>query len=165
MVVLADNGGPEPAGGFRTYPAEIGILDANMPPTCTVADEIVVIADSGPLIIPDYLLSSSVGINEEWQKLIVRITPELTDRPMFAGSEGPTVDSSGAILFETAAGSYGVITLSVICLDDGGMLGGGSDTSERMHTVLRVLPRPAVACVKPALLPVTAFTAAVAYVR
>lgn len=155
MMVKVANSGHEPIGGFKEYPVEIIVSDANKPPTCTSASEVVISADSGPISIPNFLINGSVGSNEQWQNLIVRIVPALTDRAMFAGSDGPTVDSSGTLLLETKVGSYGTVILSAICLDDGGTQGGGSNTSEPMQMTLRVLPHPTVGCVSPAILPVT----------
>jgi hypothetical protein len=140
---------PDARGGFQKYPVEIVIVDYNEPPTCTVASEIVVLSDLGPLRIPNFLINSSVGLNEEWQNLIIIITLRPIDRQIFVGSEGPTVDSSGALLLETSPGSYGTVTLSVVCHDDGV---GGSNTSNPILSSLRILPRPELACVSPPVL-------------
>ena len=61
---------PDARGGFQKYPVEIVMVDYNESPTCTVASEIVVLSDLGPMRIPHFLINSSVGLNEEWQNLI-----------------------------------------------------------------------------------------------
>eukprot|EP00277_Geminigera_cryophila_P032851 CAMPEP_0173122162 /NCGR_PEP_ID=MMETSP1102-20130122/53927_1 /TAXON_ID=49646 /ORGANISM="Geminigera sp., Strain Caron Lab Isolate" /LENGTH=436 /DNA_ID=CAMNT_0014029327 /DNA_START=18 /DNA_END=1326 /DNA_ORIENTATION=- len=161
MIIRAVNGGEEPVGGFMEYQASVVISDANEPPTCTFASEVAIFGDLGPILIPNFLINGSVGNNEGWQNLIVQITPKSTDRGIFAGSDGPTVDSSGSLLFETKAGSYGSVIMSVVCLDDGGTRGGGSNTSQPTLITLHVLPRPTVSVVSPAILPVTSDSSAV----
>ena len=118
------------------------------------------LSDSGPLQLPNFLIKASVGANEDWQNLIVRIVPDVLDRTMFVGSQAPTVDPTGTLLFETAAGAHGTLVLTVLCIDDGGSQGNGSDTSEPMLTTLRVLPRPMIDCVSPAILAASAQTTA-----
>lgn len=161
MIIRAVNGGEEPVGGFMEYQASVVISDANEPPTCTFASEVAIFGDLGTILIPNFLINSSVANNEVWQNLIVQITPKSTDRGIFAGSDGPTVDSSGRLLFETKAGSYGSVIMSVVCLDDGGTRGGGSNTSQPTLITLHVLPRPTVSVVSPAILPVTPDSSAV----
>lgn len=65
MVVKAVNNEPDPDGGFQDYPVKIIIKDANEPPKCTVASEIVVLQDSGPIVIPHFLISGSAGRLED----------------------------------------------------------------------------------------------------
>jgi hypothetical protein len=161
ITVRPVNRGPEPAAGFQEVPAEIVIRDANAAPACSVVNEVVVLADSGPVLVPHFLVNWSAGNKEEWQNLIVQVTPLSAERSVFVGSEGPTVDSSGTLLFETARGVHGTVSLSVICLDDGGTQNGGSDMSPAKSTTLRILPRPVVDCVTPAIFPMTSNGSAV----
>jgi hypothetical protein len=165
MQVSAVNEGQKPAGGFDEFPAEIIIADLNQPPECSIASEVVVLANSGPVVLQHFLLNSSVGANEEWQNLFVRVLPIRVENSLFVGSQLPTVDPSGSLLFETAPDAHGTITLTVFCIDDGGTKGGGSDTSATMETTLRVLPSPVVHCITPGILPITSQASSVLTIR
>ena len=67
-------------------------------------------------------IEASVGANEDWQNLIVRIVPDVLDRTMFVGSQAPTVDPTGTLLFETAAGAHGTLVLTVLSVSSASMI-------------------------------------------
>ena len=101
MTLRVVNGGPEPAGGFQEAPAEIVIRDANAPPACTVASEIVVLADSGPVLIPRFLIHGSCWGQRRMAEPHRSSNPAVGKSAAYSWDQmSPTVDSNGTLLFE-----------------------------------------------------------------
>eukprot|EP00961_Rhodomonas_salina_P008216 111662-Rhodomonas_salina.1 len=151
--VQVNNTGPIPEGGFEAVQLTFQIADVNEAPTCDIVSEITVLENSGPVLLRGFIANISAGPEpESWQNIIFEIEANNSIPDLFASP--PFVDATGGLRFETTIGRYGEATFLVTCIDDGGTAYSGINALPAVPVLFRVLPRPKVSTVHPAVGPI-----------
>ncbi|MBX3398816.1 MAG: cadherin domain-containing protein [Gemmataceae bacterium] len=129
-VVAKDDGGTFTMGDVDTSASQsflIRVLGKNVAPSFAVGTDQIVDEDTGTATVPGFLTMISPGPSiESMQKVAFLVSND--NMALFAAQ--PAIDSTGKLTFTPAANAFGIATVTVIAMDDGGTLNGGDDTSD-----------------------------------
>ena len=125
LTVTANDQGNSGNGGPRSHARSIpiSVVPINDAPQFTIGPNVLRIEDSGAVVIPNWatgiLPGSNLATDENSQTLTFGFNTTLLSGDV-AFANGPSIDpSTGALSFETAADSFGVIRVVVFLTDDG----------------------------------------------
>ncbi|MFQ5401213.1 MAG: hypothetical protein ACE5E7_16650, partial [Anaerolineae bacterium] len=133
-VTLQDNGGGDDTSAPQSF--SITVNSVNDAPTFTPGPDQVVGEDSGTHTIPGWATGMSAGpANESGQNLTFLVS---TNNANLLQSL-PTIDPvTGDLVFTTKPDANGLALITVRLQDDGGVLNGGSDTSDPQQFLIQV---------------------------
>ena len=114
----------------------VGVLPVNDAPSFTAGPDITVLEDAGSQSFPAWASQISPGPFESGQQ----ITFVLNNSVPALFSTPPAISASGELTFVSAADVFGIATISVQLLDDGGIANGGQNASALQTFTIRVLP-------------------------
>ena len=127
-VSLHDDGGFLNGGDDTSDPQTftINATGINDPPSFTKGADQSILEDAGPQTVVGWATNISAGPNEAGQTVSFLIS---TSNNSFF-STLPAVAANGTLTYTVADDTSGVVTVTVTAMDDGGIVGGGDDTSD-----------------------------------
>jgi len=129
-ITLTDDGGTLNGGTDTSTPVNftINITPVNDAPSFVVGLGQTVLEDSGPHVLPGWItgISQGASIDESSQTASFMVDSN-TNPGLFAAV--PVVDSTGELTYTLTPNAYGVATIGIKAVDDGGTDNGGFDTS------------------------------------
>ena len=138
-VVLVDDGvGAD--GGVDTSPLatlRITVSPVNDPPSFTAGPDITGVEDSGPVVVSGWAGVSTGPADEAGQAALFSIVSN-SNPGLFTA--GPAIAVDGTLSYAPAPNANGTALLVAVLTDDGGMAGGGEDTSPPAIFAVTVLP-------------------------
>jgi hypothetical protein len=131
-------------GGIGYGTVSITVTAVNDAPGFTAGANQSVQKNSGLKTVADWATSISAGpANESSQTVSFNVS---SNNPSLF-STGPAVASNGTLTFTPATGQAGIATVTVTAVDNGGVAGGGVDTSApQQFTITVVDPFPIAIC-------------------
>ena len=135
---LSDNGGTDNGGVDRSASQTFSIIiePVNDAPSFSSGGDVSVEEDSGSYSQPWASAISAGPPNEAVQLVAFTITNN--DNPgLFAAP--PAIDTAGGLSFTPETGTVGTANLTVVLIDDGGRVNGGSDISPPVNFQISVL--------------------------
>jgi len=126
-VVLKDNGGIA-FGGLDTSPVQKIILDilaVNDAPVFTKGQDVSLMMNSSTQTISDWITGLDDGDPEVNQILVFNLS---NDNPNLFIIQ-PAIYNNNTLIFTPAPGTYGIATVSIMVMDNGGTANGGIDKS------------------------------------
>jgi hypothetical protein len=114
------------------------VAAVNDAPTLMLAtNQVVVLEDSGTVVITDFALMSTGPGNEAGQTITNVAVLNVTNAALF--SVGPVVSSGGTLTFTPAANSNGAAWVTVQARDNGGAVNGGTNGSGAQSFTIAVM--------------------------
>ncbi len=114
----------------------ITVLPVNSAPTFTPGEDQTVFEGSGAQTVEGWATGISPGPADESGQTVGFVVT--VDRPDLF-DVAPAISADGTLTYTVAEGVAGVANVSVVAEDDGGISGGGNDTSERVNFTIAVL--------------------------
>lgn len=138
-VQLHDNGSTAFFGDDTSDPQTFTITvgEVNDPPTFTKGANQTVLEDAGAQTVIGWATNMDPGPNEASQSVVGFIVTTDNDA---AFSLLPAVAPDGTLTYTPAADANGVVTVTVIAVDDGGTADGGDDTSVPQTFTITIVP-------------------------
>ena len=133
-VTAVDNGGTSSGGSNTSAPATftITISPVNDSPSFTAGANQTVLEDTGAQSVTAWATAISPGpANESSQSVTFTAS---ADNPTLFDVQ-PAIAPDGTLTYTLAPDEFGVATVTVTAVDDGGTANGGSDTSTRTFTI------------------------------
>ncbi len=139
-VVLMDDGGTEFGGqdtsGSRTFTITVGAVN-DAPSFALPANPNQVVDEDAAQQSLGFATNLSAGpADESGQQLTFLVSVDLPG--LFAVA--PSIDGSGVLTYQSAANQFGVATVTVRLMDDGGMAQGGVDQSPEQTFTITINP-------------------------
>ncbi len=126
-VTVTDDGGTANGGAnVSTQSFTVRVKLGNEAPTFDGGPDIVVAGNSGLFSMVNWARNISAGPPEESDQVLNFIV-EVDDRSLFFSR--PTISTNGTLLFTAAENASGSAKVTVRLHDNGGLIGGGIDTS------------------------------------
>ncbi|MCK6498216.1 MAG: Ig-like domain-containing protein [Nitrospira sp.] len=111
----------------NTATVTITVTAVNDPPSFTKGVDVTVLEDASPQTIANWATAISAGpANEAGQTMSFTVTGN-TNPGLF--SSGPAIAPDGTLTFTSGADANGTATITLVLVDNGGVLHGGMDTS------------------------------------
>lgn len=136
-VVLRDDGGTA-NGGVDASAAQtftLNIRPVNDPPAFTKGPDVIISEDAGPQVLPNWATGLRAGpANENGQTL--RFSATANPNGLF--EVAPLLDETGTLRFVPAANAYGVATVSLTLVDNGGTERAGRNQSDTVTFLVRI---------------------------
>ncbi len=137
-VVAVDNGGTGNGGNDTSIEQifTITVLPVNQPPSFVAGETIVIRANSGPQTIANWATDISVGPANESDQTITWFIAISGDNIL----NNVSITEDGTLIFSPKDDVWGVATISVNAVDNGGDANGGSASSVNQVFTITVIP-------------------------
>ena len=122
---LTDNGGGTNASPTQQF--TITVTPVNDAPTFVKGADVAAPEDAGPQIVAGWATGIAAGPADEGSQALTFVVTGNTAPTLFATP--PAVDAAGSLTFRPAFNQSGTATISIVLRDNGGVAGGGADTS------------------------------------
>jgi hypothetical protein len=122
---LTDNGGGTSASPTQQF--TLTILPVNDAPTFVKGADVASAEDAGPQVVASWATAIAAGPADEGSQALTFVVTGNTAPTLFATQ--PAVDAAGSLTFRPAFNQSGTATISIVLRDNGGVAGGGADTS------------------------------------
>lgn len=128
-VRLSDNGGTANGGiNQRTRFLVIDVLPVNDAPSITIGNDIAVVADVGPQMVPNFASNFDPGSGDDDATQLIADFVVSVDRPDLFSVE-PDISNDGQLTFTPLPAGGGTAIVTVQVRDSGGQSNGGVDLS------------------------------------
>ncbi|MCX7418758.1 MAG: cadherin domain-containing protein, partial [Planctomycetia bacterium] len=137
-VKLHDNGGTA-NGGADLSAAQtftIQLTGLNKAPSFTKGANLSVNEDAGSQVVNTWVTAISTGAGDAGQTVNFVVTNN--NNSLF--SVQPAISANGSLTYTPAANANGLATISIVLKDDGGVAGGGSDSSGPTTFTITIKP-------------------------
>ncbi len=133
-VRAIDDGPGSPASGDQVF--TITVTPVNDPPMFVKGADEVVLEDSQPRVVANWASAMSPGPNESDQLVTFELTTD--NDSLFEAL--PAITDYGTLTYQPAANAFGMATITVRLVDNGGTDNGGQDTSAAQTFTITVTP-------------------------
>ncbi|HEY0156954.1 MAG TPA: Ig-like domain-containing protein, partial [Thermoanaerobaculia bacterium] len=145
-VLLRDDGStPGVAADDLSSPTQVFTItvvpytgNVNDPPTFTKGADESVVEDSGARTVNPWATGISGGGDDTGQSVTFLVTGN-TNTALF--STQPAISPAGVLTYTPTVNAFGSATVTVVARDDGGVLGGGINTSAPQSFTITVRPK------------------------
>jgi hypothetical protein len=117
---------------------EVEVSGPNQEPSFNKGSDPLVLEDAGPQVLTNWATNVTAGADEDDDQTVTFVITNVTNPEFF--DDPPTIAANGTLTFAPAANAYGISTVTVKIIDDGGTADGGDNESPTQNFFITIDP-------------------------